>query len=173
MKINLPSDERMKELIQTDVFEPIIKLLIDNNFEPNCKFFKEKIKDKLDFFIYTSHNELRDNSTYVCFDSLKSMYSDNVIPENVFWVTCLNANTDDIYIPAHPFIQDLRKIVEQIKSNNFELTHEWYFDHEGNTGVFLHFIKLVNDTNHFVSIFVTFKNFDGEPTLTEVKNSNK
>jgi hypothetical protein len=176
MKKNLSKDHKFQKLIEKEVLNPIFKILSENNYEPNCKVFREKIKSNLEIFATTAHsryNKLKDNSTYICFDNLKSMYLDNVIPENIFWITCVNANTDDSFTQPNTFIEQLNIIIKQIKSNSFELTHEWHFDHEGNSGVFLHFIKPVNNTHHFISIFIAYKNIDDEPTFTEVKNEEK
>ena len=156
MENDLPTGENFKELTIEKAFKPLLKELIASKQQPSCK----DIKGKLDYFQFISLAPLQDNSASICFDNLKSMYSDNVMPENVFWITSVNANTDDSFIQPHTFIEQLNLITQQIKSNAFDLTHEWYFDYESNSGVFLHFIKTVNDTNHFISIFVAYKNLD-------------
>jgi hypothetical protein len=169
MKNDIPTGENFKALTIEKAFKPLLKELLASKQQPGCK----DIKGKLDHFKFINLAKLQDNSTYVCFDNLKRMYSDNVIPENVFWITSVNANPDDSFIQPHTLIEQLNLITQQIKSNSFNLTHEWYFDHEGNSGIFLHCIKPVNNTHHFISIFVAYKNIDGSPTLTKVKNGKK
>jgi len=169
MKNDIPTGENFKALTIEKAFKPLLKVLIASKQQPSCK----EIKDKLYYFQLINLNKLKENNSYICYDNLKSMYSDNVIPENVFWITCINANDDDSFIQPHTLIEQLNLITQQIKSNAFELTHEWYFEHEGNSGIFLHFLKPVNNTHHFISIFVAYKNIDGSPTLTKVKNGKK
>ena len=166
MENDLPTGENFKELTIEKAFKPLLKELIASKQQPSCK----DIKDKLYYFQFISFTTLKDNSTYVCFDNLKSMYSDHVIPENVFWITTVNTNNDDSFIQPHTFIEQLNLITQQIKSNAFNLAYEWHFEYEGNSGVFLHFIKPVNNTDHFISIFVAYKNIDGTTTLEEARN---
>ncbi len=145
MQNDLPTGVNFKELTIEKAFKPLLKELLESKQQPSCK----DIKGTLDYFQFINFTKLKDNSTYICFDNLKSMYSDNVMPENVFWITSVNANPDDSSAQPHTFVEQLNIITQQIKSNAFELTHEWFFDHEGNSGVFLHFIKPVNNTHHF------------------------
>ena len=169
MENDLPTGENFKELTIEKAFKPLLKELIASKQQTSCK----DIKGKLDYFQFISLAPLQDNSAPICFDNLKSMYSDNLMPENVFWITSVNANTDDSFIQPHTFIEQLNIITQQIKSNAFELTHEWYFEQEGNSGVFLHFIKPLNNTDNFISIFVAYKNLDSSATLEEARNGKK
>jgi hypothetical protein len=169
MENDLPTGENFKELTIEKAFKPLLKELIASKQQTSCK----DIKGKLDYFQFISLAPLQDNSASICFDNLKSMYSDNVIPENVFWITCLNSDTNDYNINPHIFLEEIERISQAIIANSFALTHEWYFDYESNSGVFLHFIKTVNDTNHFISIFVAYKNLDSTATLEEARNGKK
>ena len=169
MENDLPTGENFKELALDKSFKSLLSLLIENKFQDSCS----KINEKLDFFEVAGFQKIKYNNAYICFDNLKSMYSDHVMPENVFWITAVNTNNDDSFIQPHALIEQLNLITQQIKSNAFNLTHEWYFEHEGNSGIFLHFLKPVNNTDHFISIFVAYKNIDATTTLEEARNGKK
>lgn len=165
MKKNLPTSEKMKKLILEESFGPLLKLLTDINSEPSCK----DLSDQLDSFKYIDFEAISKNSAYVCFDNLKRMYFSNEIPLNVFWISSLNTELDGYDYNPFNFLNDLDSISQNIINNSFEQTHEWFFDHEGNSGVFLHFNKTVGQKSQFVSIFIAFKNGDGVQTLTQIK----
>lgn len=165
----LSKDLKVKELILNNCLKPLIKTIINEECKISCNF----LKNQLSFLNIVSCGKLRDNSSYICFENLISMYSDsNEIPMNMFWVSYINTNPnpDDIIIPPNIFLEDINNLSQTILKSGFELTHEWYIENEGNSAVFLNFDKMNNNLNYFITIFIVFKNIEGFPTLNEVRN---
>jgi hypothetical protein len=163
----ISKDLKVKELILNNCFKPLIKTIINEGSKVSCDF----LKNQLSFLNIVSCGKLRDNSSYICFKNLICMYSNsNEIPMNMFWISCINVNSNDIIIPPNIFLEDINNLSKNILKNGFDLTHEWYIENEGNSAVFLYFDKVYNNVNYFITIFIAFKNIEGFPTLNEVKN---
>lgn len=165
--MSLSKDLKVKELIINNCLIPLIKTITNEVCKISCNF----LKNQLSFLNIVSCGKLRDNSSYICFENLICMYSDsNDIPMNMFWVSCINANPNDIIISPNIFLEDINNLSQTLLKNGFELTHEWHIENEGNSAVFLNFDKVNNNVNYFITIFIAFKNIEGFPTLNEVKN---
>jgi hypothetical protein len=169
MKQNLSTDQHMKDMLLTQSLIPLVGLLLGSETMPDC----EKLKDKLVFFSLISQSTLRDNSNYACFDNLKSMYQQDEIPRNVFWISSVNSKFSGIPIPPDMFLEDLRIMVEKTINNGFDLTHEWYFQEGDNSGVFLHFVTHLEGISDFVSILIAFGNRGNDPALVHLRGLNK
>lgn len=166
--MKLPNTINTKELIINECLKPLLKLVIDNNGCFKCN----DIKDKISLFDLISCSILKDNSSYVCFENLKKMYFRDEIPTNMFWISSVNLVSDEIIIPPNNFLQEIDVIIKTIIENKFELNNEWYFKNEINEGVFLNFNKSHCELNYFITIFITFKNIEGLPTLDEIRNKS-
>ena len=165
METSLPKSEKMKEIILKESFRPLLKLLIESKCIPSCA----DLSEMLSWFQYTGFLDTKKNSIQVRFDDLKRMYFTNEIPLNVFWISSINTDCEDYHCNPFNFLNDLDTISQNIINNSFEQTHEWFFDHEGNSGVFLNFYKTTETNNQFISIFIAFKNGEGIQTLTQIK----
>jgi len=169
MKNNLTETNRMKDLVIDKSFNQLLKFLIDSKCSPDC----EKLKDKIDLFKFINWENLYNNSNYVCYNNLKDMYITNEIPINVFWVSYINTDPERIPVNLYDFLEELNRITQNINDNSFNLINEWYFDFEGDSGVFLDFKKSLEGTEQFISIFIAVKSFNEAATITEIIKSKK
>jgi len=152
MKEKLPTERRMNDLLTKETLLPLVKMLLESDNIPDC----EKLRDALTFFSLINQSIMRDNSSYVCFTNLKTMYQHDDIPVNVFWISAVNSVYSGVPIPQNLLIEDLGKIIENTTSKGFSLSHEWYFEDGGNSGVFLHFTKDKPMDHDFVSILIAY-----------------